>query len=91
MSDVPTCDACGVPFIQHLGIIGTCQKVQDLTKQNRHLEHTASLAKERGDKAEADRAEMKRLFLDVFAAWCSGVDHTESRKLRNEAFQVLNQ
>lgn len=25
---VPKCDACGVPFVHHLGLIGTCEALQ---------------------------------------------------------------
>jgi len=25
----PTCSACGVPWVDHLGIIGTCRKLED--------------------------------------------------------------
>jgi len=28
----PTCQACGVPFVKHLGIIGTCAELQHLKK-----------------------------------------------------------
>lgn len=34
----PKCPSCGVEFIQHLGITGTCARVQELEKRVRELE-----------------------------------------------------
>jgi hypothetical protein len=28
MSNERKCEACGVPFIDHLGLVGTCAKLQ---------------------------------------------------------------
>jgi hypothetical protein len=28
----PTCEACGVPYVEHLGLIGTCNRLQRALK-----------------------------------------------------------
>jgi len=47
------CASCGKPFTEHIGIIGTCAALKESEAKCRHLEHTATLAKERADKASA--------------------------------------
>ena len=31
------CEACGVKWVDHLGITGTCKKLQELKKYTKHL------------------------------------------------------
>ena len=39
MADDPACPACGVPFVEHIGLIGTCAKLQaaELTPERARL------------------------------------------------------
>jgi len=37
MTDDPTCPSCGVAYIDHLGLIGTCSRVIELEVEVRLL------------------------------------------------------
>lgn len=56
-----TCMSCGKPFIDHIGIVGTCAALLDARAQLRHMEHVATLAKERADKADEENESSKRI------------------------------
>ena len=51
--DEPTCEACGTPFAEHLGMMGTCKALQDsLAREANYREQIEALLKER-DAAHA--------------------------------------
>lgn len=43
------CPSCGVPYRDHLGLVGKCALLKSAQERIRHLDHTATLAKERAD------------------------------------------
>ena len=50
MSDEPAkCPSCGVPFEDHLGLIGTCAKLVKLRRQLAELYDSPALTMRRGN------------------------------------------
>lgn len=54
------CDSCGVPFIEHLGLIGTCADLRRARIRVRTLEHGIRRALEATD-LEAAKAALRAI------------------------------
>ena len=51
MSDEPTkCTSCGVPFENHLGLIGTCEKLETLRRRLQMFQRTFKLTPEQTER-----------------------------------------
>lgn len=51
----PKCESCGVPWTEHLGIMGTCKRLREsLAREVNYREQIEALLKQR-DEAQAGR------------------------------------
>lgn len=77
--DQTKCSACGIPWVDHLGIAGTCKKLQENKMPLIELGH----AKERISSLEADRLAQAEMIVALRA------DLADERKRKRELELIL--
>ena len=75
----PRCEACGTPWTEHLGMMGTCRKLQDaLARLSVKCEHPEAAKCAKLWAADHDRAQLEAVdpaLAEEFPFGCDTVEH----------------